>query len=553
MSMLAALAIAAGLCSTVNADPPPPQIPAGDDIFGQPNQGPGAYPGTLSAANVYVGLPANTVQGRFGSNALKCTNIFSGPMKWTAGNMNEGDLDLVIGPAQPADPRSFPMWPGWDAYRQTDGAFPSDPLPAALPLPASQWPDNENWGRYQITGGLNFALPNWSWGTHPTHGVFIASPACNGRDNLTFDRYNRTDPMGTIYAHVHVSDDGGDSTGRGYNPVTGQFRGTGMYMSMFIVGERPQNQDEAVVDVAAAYFPYEEGWLGGFYDDTSFDTPAWRVRDGRPCASSNLSPTVVQPLDFFDARHRIALPNASPATGMLFAQACTDDNDFNNLMGVLPEEGGWQLAQRPDYDRNTAGTTYSAAGTATRFVFVYVPWDGANLIGAQVSPNGVVVRSAGTVSVAHAGPGNYEVLIPGKTNRDGALIVTSAGSLPGNGLVPDRAFYSSQYDANRGIFVVQSRELTDGNNTWGEAYPQRDAGFYFIFVDFVTPPSPFPGNPCTPCISDYNQDGGVTGDDVAAFFIDFEAGAGCSDVNQDGGITGSDIETFFLFFENSGC
>jgi len=45
----------------------------------------------------------------------------------------------------------------------------------------------------------------------------------------------------------------------------------------------------------------------------------------------------------------------------------------------------------------------------------------------------------------------------------------------------------------------------------------------------------------------------VTGDDVAAFFADFETGGGCADTNVDGGITGDDIAAFFTAFEAGGC
>lgn len=61
------------------------------------------------------------------------------------------------------------------------------------------------------------------------------------------------------------------------------------------------------------------------------------------------------------------------------------------------------------------------------------------------------------------------------------------------------------------------------------------------------------GPVCAPCAADYDQDGGVTGSDVEAFFIDFEAGTGCADVDLDGGITGADVEAFFIAFENGGC
>lgn len=60
-------------------------------------------------------------------------------------------------------------------------------------------------------------------------------------------------------------------------------------------------------------------------------------------------------------------------------------------------------------------------------------------------------------------------------------------------------------------------------------------------------------SPCSSCAADFNQDGGIDGSDIAAFFEAFEGGAQCGDVNQDGGIDGSDIATFFGLWEQGGC
>jgi hypothetical protein len=61
------------------------------------------------------------------------------------------------------------------------------------------------------------------------------------------------------------------------------------------------------------------------------------------------------------------------------------------------------------------------------------------------------------------------------------------------------------------------------------------------------------GGGCPACPADYNQDGGIDGSDVEAFFTDWEGGAGCGDTNQDGGIDGADVEFFFSAWENGGC
>ncbi len=55
------------------------------------------------------------------------------------------------------------------------------------------------------------------------------------------------------------------------------------------------------------------------------------------------------------------------------------------------------------------------------------------------------------------------------------------------------------------------------------------------------------------CIADFNEDGGIDGGDVEAFFIAWESGNGPADVNEDGGIDGGDVETFFIAWESGSC
>lgn len=59
---------------------------------------------------------------------------------------------------------------------------------------------------------------------------------------------------------------------------------------------------------------------------------------------------------------------------------------------------------------------------------------------------------------------------------------------------------------------------------------------------------------CHPfCPADYNEDGGVDGADVGAFFIDWERASPLADVNNDGGIDGQDVEHFFTIWQAGGC
>ncbi|MBS0197449.1 MAG: immunoglobulin domain-containing protein [Planctomycetes bacterium] len=58
---------------------------------------------------------------------------------------------------------------------------------------------------------------------------------------------------------------------------------------------------------------------------------------------------------------------------------------------------------------------------------------------------------------------------------------------------------------------------------------------------------------CLDCPADFNQDGGIDGSDVDAFFNRWEAGSCDADANQDGGIDGADVDTFFAAWEAGGC
>ena len=54
------------------------------------------------------------------------------------------------------------------------------------------------------------------------------------------------------------------------------------------------------------------------------------------------------------------------------------------------------------------------------------------------------------------------------------------------------------------------------------------------------------------CIADFDNNGGVDGGDLAAFFEMFEAGDASADVDQNGGVDGGDLAYFFERFE-AGC
>jgi len=54
------------------------------------------------------------------------------------------------------------------------------------------------------------------------------------------------------------------------------------------------------------------------------------------------------------------------------------------------------------------------------------------------------------------------------------------------------------------------------------------------------------------CVGDFNNDGGVDGQDIEAFFTPWVDGLPIADVNADGGVDGQDVEYFFTAW-SSGC
>lgn len=87
--------------------------------------------------------------------------------------------------------------------------------------------------------------------------------------------------------------------------------------------------------------------------------------------------------------------------------------------------------------------------------------------------------------------------------------------------------------------------------SWGCAAFASPPGFEAMFTSYDFSISIDAQTPL--CPADFNQDGGVDGSDVDAFFLAWEAGDAAADTNQDGGVDGSDVDSFFVVWEAGGC
>jgi len=88
--------------------------------------------------------------------------------------------------------------------------------------------------------------------------------------------------------------------------------------------------------------------------------------------------------------------------------------------------------------------------------------------------------------------------------------------------------------------VADAREL-DHDIVLAEGCPSSASVAY---LDSVIP---------APCVADFNEDGGIDGADVNAFFAAWESGDSSADANEDGGVDGSDVGEFFAAWEAGGC
>jgi subtilisin-like proprotein convertase family protein len=165
-----------------------------------------------------------------------------------------------------------------------------------------------------------------------------------------------------------------------------------------------------------------------------------------------------------------------------------------------------------------------------------------DLIGTLTSPNGTAVilftREGGAPNLA----GDYAFADSGAVRLGGTGLTATNDVIPSGTYLPAQSLSAFNGQPYQGQWLLH---ITDNA---GQDIGSVDS---FLFVD-VTVTSNCGGG-CAPCAADYNQDGGIDGSDIAAFFPDWEASTTCADVNQDGGVDGSDIESFFRVWQAGGC
>ncbi|MBS0197875.1 MAG: copper resistance protein CopC [Planctomycetes bacterium] len=162
----------------------------------------------------------------------------------------------------------------------------------------------------------------------------------------------------------------------------------------------------------------------------------------------------------------------------------------------------------------------------------------------------------GAVFASDAGPSNVSVTFSDAVTATAAAFTVTGptGTVPftysqPSTLVRNLAFSSPLAS---GTYTVRVRStITNANGALdgdiiGGTLPSGDgvAGGDAVWTFTVSAP---------PCAADFNNDGGVDGADVEAFFLAWEDSQASADVNQDGGVDGGDVEFFFQRWQAGGC
>lgn len=470
---------------TVQAEAPAtsdPQAMAGGGL-------PGTFPGTTTAANIRFDYNVGTVFDGAGRDNIAVTFPAAGPTKWTSSRYNAGDIALSIGPGNPSDPSYYPS------------TSPTDFNDSYSPLEAGQ----------------PFENTTLAWRIAGVSGASLATVRHNGVDQgLTFgtDIGGNPVPVGTTHGIAYFNIEA--SQGWGFRMDDGEFRNgfaggaLGQSTRDLQIGVAGDDAGigEGTSNVATAFFPYEQGWVGAWANPGN--------TGGYNGSSSGLPPSALV-YDAPGTTATVTLPGVDSASdGMLYV-APTSSNNVTNIAAATPNgASGWTVSVREDNDANLAGTTL-VPNDDNGFQFLYVPYSAPGLIGGHVDGSDAsLVNSAGTTSfsVSRNSAGQYALSVldaPGSLTKldenDGSLILSVAGSA---GALADRAFLSYAYDSGSGDFIVEARELTAATggteNQFGNVLSLSDTDFYFTWVDFT--------NPLTPTIpGDFNDDGDVDGSD----------------------------------------
>jgi len=434
------VAVATGMCRK------PPGFPTGvaPDLAPRPFAEACSTPSSVRLSMDATGVAYNGPD----EDQIVVDIISQGPIPWSISRFNQGDLAPRLGPR-------------WQASQS-------------------------NLGVRAPRGGssLDYADAHCSqaWRPHRQYGIVLPTVARNGQDW----------GEGRFYGTASLST---QSMGFGYSMVDGSF---GPGDCDVVVGKAGRGE-EADIDVAVSWIPYEAGFPSGYVAAPhTWKMASWQEPGAHSPVLSEAASEVVKWIWGVDPRQGgnhsvVTIPGRSTKDGMLFA-TCTDEgmkNNANNIVGVRPAEDNlaWQVQVHEDFDPSSFRL---APMTQWMFAFLFVPWaDVDNLHAVHVNGlTGMPHRVAGAVIVKRVGKGRYCLRVADKGPLDGVLLLQCAAR---HSMVAgtSNGFLSYEWSDADAAFVVEVRHTAtapSGSNR----FPQSDADFYAVWMDHRNPPAMTP-------------------------------------------------------------
>ncbi|MCX6884642.1 MAG: hypothetical protein NTX27_06325, partial [Verrucomicrobia bacterium] len=499
----------------VGSPPSNPSVEGGPAI---PGTEPGPFPNKkVLAANFDASLPADGLG--YPGDIVQSGQGAPAQIVWNSGGFGSVSRDIIAN-ISGQTPGGFALG------RYQAGAFdflisPRDPVAAVKNLGPYSNPLRE---RYS-SGATNVAASQ-AWAPSPNYGFAYATVRKNGQ------QWNDTAPGFFGAAYVQLD---GVASAKGYDMISGHFRGAQFYTrtTKLVTGSPTDpasslgNLQRCALPISIGWFPYDQGWKAGYFDgpdQANLGAAHWKRGDGWGLNSGaaveglplfggqknyNGAGGILTWVDtsggslFFSGLATLSLPGVNSINdGMLF----TIGNDENNSTrgpsasnAALTDGTGWYVAVRDIETSKVDPTVYASGGgndCGASFSFLYMPYNADNLVGGHIAANGSKVKGAGNYTVTRISTGRYAISIPGKTGADGALLLQNTGYLAtqpaGMTDVVDNSYLSYEFGGTNtpaNSFIVEARYVDATAGGEGEV-KLRDAGFNFVFIDFLNPVAP---------------------------------------------------------------
>jgi len=282
-----------------------------------------------------------------------------------------------------------------------------------------------------------------------TNGILISSIDQNGRDNGEVTNF-----PGMNYGTSAIDSNASSSPGS-----SGEY-----WIPVF---QSPANA-EYNFNVAAAYFPYTNGWYGGWLNNSGgVNGGANNHLLGHPSLvlgthviDNGSGKTTVNLLPFgLDARSNAVLLVVGGKNEANFAVSATNAN------------GTWSVFCRDD--NGSAEQDYIA--------FVCIPLTNHTVVSGKFMGDASIILRSGPFQVSNPGIGTYHLTIPGVNPADGVLIISPEGGGANNG---DNLV---SYQVNGDGWNIQTRDQTTGYTPALQNLPATDAVVSFVYIPSPTP------------------------------------------------------------------